>query len=311
MIEAIKITSLSGRGSVEMKSGDYLGYWLGEVDWGEVQGQHNTYSYANQVGESIVSTGILSRELSITGWVIEHDNLLARTDLGGIYQTGISSLQQRCDFLNAFISPVQDYALEYKDRKIIFRPDASVAYTPEYTANNEKVRRFLIQATCPYPLFTNLEDTAVSFDAIGNRFVFPTEWGQNKPLVFAATEKAFRVSINNTGGFSTGLKAAFKFTGDVKNPRIKNLTTDKFIGVNGTFHRGERLEFSTVPGRKYIKTRTEDGAEFNLIKYRDFSMSWIQLEPGANDLALDCDDLDQRSNMMVTVYFTPLYLEVE
>ncbi len=97
----------------------------------------------------------------------------------------------------------------------------------------------------------------------------------------------------------------------MKNPRIKNLTTDKFIGVNGTFHRGERLEFSTVPGRKYIKTHTEDGAEFNLIKYRDFNMSRVQLEPGINDIALDCDDLDQRASMRGTVYFTPLYLEVE
>jgi len=315
VIKAIKITSLSGRGSVEMKSGDYRGYWLGEVDWGEVQGQHNTYSYANQVGESIVSTGILPRELSITGWVIENDNLsqvnYARIGTARIAQTRTVRMQQRCDFLNAFISPMQDYALEYKNYKIIFRPDASVAYTPEYKANNEKVRRFLIQATCPYPLFTNLEDTAVSFDATGNRFVFPTEWGQNEPLVFAATEKVFRMSINNTGGFSTGLTAVFKFTGDVKNPRIKNLTTDKFIGVKGTFHRGELLELSTVPGSKYIKTFTEDGAEFNLIKYRDFNMSWIQLEPGTNELALDCDDLDQRSNMAVTVYFTPLYLEVE
>ncbi len=205
MIEAIKITSLSGRGSVEMKSGDYLGYWLGAVDWGEVQGQHNMYSYANQIGESIVSTGILSRELSITGWVIEHDSFsqvnYACIGSARISRTGVGSLQQRCNFLNSFISPVQDYALEYKNRKIKFRPDASVAYTPECIANNEKVRRFLIQATCPYPLFTDLEDTAVSFDATGNRFMFPTGWGQNEPLIFAATEKAFRVSINNTGGF--------------------------------------------------------------------------------------------------------------
>ncbi len=110
MIEAIKITSLSGRGSVEMKSGDYQGYWLGAVDWGEVQGQHNTYSYANQVGESIVSTGILPRDLSITGWVIEHGNFsqvnFARVGSARISRADAGSLQQRCDFLNAFISPL-------------------------------------------------------------------------------------------------------------------------------------------------------------------------------------------------------------
>ena len=39
MIDEITITSLSGRGSVTMKKKDYAGYWLGPVDWGQVQGQ--------------------------------------------------------------------------------------------------------------------------------------------------------------------------------------------------------------------------------------------------------------------------------
>ena len=55
-----------------------------------------------------------------------------------------------------------------------------------------------------------------------------------------------------------------------------------------------------------------DGAEHNVIKYRDYRSSFdTQLIPGTNRLALDCDDLDQRANMDVTVYYTPLYLEVE
>ena len=58
MIEEIKITSLSGRGSLSIKKGEYWNYWLGPVDWGQVQGQHQTYSYPTQVGESIVSTTI-------------------------------------------------------------------------------------------------------------------------------------------------------------------------------------------------------------------------------------------------------------
>lgn len=316
MIEEIKITSLSGRGSVTMKSRDYQGYWLGEVDWGQVSGRHNTYSFPNQIGESIVSTSVATRPLSVTGWVIS----CAGSAHIGSAQIGAArvgsgetadTMQIRCDFLNAFISPVDDYTLEYKNRKIQFRPDSSIIYTPEYEANNEKVRRFLIQGTCPYPLFTDLENTAVPFDATGNRFIFPTNWGQTKPIIFAATEKAYRVEVNNKGGFSTGLTAVLKFSGDVQNPRIKNLTTGKFIGVKGTFHNGERLEMSTIPGNKYIKTRIPDGTEYNIIKYRDYKMSWIQLTPGINQLALDCDDLDQRPNMSVTVYFTPLYMEVE
>lgn len=297
MIDEIKITSLSGRGSLFLKKGEYWSYWLGSVDWGQVQGQHNTYAFFNQVGESIVSTTIGPRPLSITGWVMD---------------SGTGNLQSRCDFLNAFISPVEDYTLEYKGKKINFRPDISVAYSPEYIKNNEKVRRFLIQATCPYPLFTDLGDTAVPFDQKKKLFRFPNNFGQVRSVVFASIGKAYSVTVDNRGGFAAGIVIRIRFSGEVKNPRVKNLTTGKFIGMNRTFQRGEQLELSTVPRNKHMKLWGADGAEENVIKYRDFRSSFgTQLIPGSNRLALDCDDLDQRGNMDVTIYYTPLYLEVE
>lgn len=296
MIDEIKITSLSGRGAIFMKSREYFGYWLGPVDWGQVQGNHQTYAYVNQVGESIVSTTVGARPLSITGWVVD----------------GGGRIQDRCDALNAFISPVEDYALEYKGKKIQFRPDISVAYSREYMKNNEKVRRFLIQGTCPYPLFTDLEDTAVPFDQTGKMFRFPTDWGQTKPIVFAVTGKAHQITVTNRGGFSAGFIVRIRFSGEVQDPKIWNMTTGKFIGVNRAFARGEQLELSTVPNNKHITLWGVDGAKTDLIKYRDYRSSFdTQLQPGANLIAVDCADLDQRASMDVTLYYTPLYLEVE
>lgn len=296
MITEITITSLSGRGTLFLRSGEYWGYWLGPVDWGQVQGQHQTYNYYNQVGKSIVDTTVGTRPLSITGWVVD----------------GEGKIQDRCDFLNAFISPMEDYELEYKNKKIQFRPDISVAYSPEYMKNNEKVRRFLIQGTCPFPLFTNQRDTAVPFQQAGNRFVFPTNFGQLDPLVFAVTGQAYSIHVNNRGGFSTGFIVRIRFSGEVQNPQIKNLTTGKMVGVNRTFARGEQLEISTVPGSKHMTLWSEDGQKVNLIKYRDVRTSFgTQLQPGDNHIALDCADLDQRASMDVTLYYTPLYLEVE
>ena len=296
MITEIKITSLSGRGTLFLRNGEYWGYWLGPVDWGQVQGQHQTYNYYNQVGKSIVDTTVGTRPLSITGWVVD----------------GEGKIQDRCDFLNSFISPMEDYELEYKGKKIGFRPDISVAYSREYIKNNEKVRRFLIQGTCPFPLFTDQSDTAVPFQQTGNRFVFPTNFGQLEPLVFAVTGQAYSIHINNRGGFSTGFIVRIRFSGEVQNPQIKNLTTGKMVGVNGTFARGEQLEISTVPGNKHMTLWSEDGQKVNLIKYRDVRTSFdTHLQPGDNHIALDCADLDQRASMDVTLYYTPLYLEVE
>lgn len=296
MITEIKITSLSGRGTLFLRSGEYWGYWLGPVDWGQARGQHQTYNYYNQVGKSIVDTTVGTRPLSITGWVVD----------------GEGKIQDRCDFLNAFISPMEDYELEYKGKKIGFRPDISVAYSREYIKNNEKVRRFLIQGTCPFPLFSDQNDTAVPFQQTGNRFVFPTNFGQLEPLVFAVTGQAYSIHVNNRGGFSAAFIVRIRFSGEVQNPQIKNLTTGKMVGVNRTFARGEQLEISTSPGSKHMTLWSEDGQKVNLIKYRDVRTSFdTQLQPGDNHIALDCADLDQRANMDVTLYYTPLYLEVE
>lgn len=81
--------------------------------------------------------------------------------------------------------------------------------------------------------------------------------------------------------------------------------------MNRTFARGEQLEISTVPGSKRMTLWTESGESTDLIKYRDYQTSWIQLQPGENRIAVDCADLNQRNSMEVTLYYTLLYLEVE
>ena len=94
---------------------------------------------------------------------------------------------------------------------------------------------------------------------------------------------------------------------------MKNLTTEGMIGVNRTFTRGESLEISTLPGKKSMILTAADGKQQNMMRYRDINTTWTKmlLAPGRNLLALDCDDLDQRDAMSVTVFYTPLYLEVQ
>lgn len=298
MIKEIKITSLTGRGSVTMKDRDYKEYWLGPVDWGRVQGEHQTYEYYNQVGQKIVGTKVGERSLSIIGWVVDG---------------GAGDLRRRCDFLNSFVSPVEDYTLEYEGKKIQFRPDDSIGYSSEYRKNNRLVRQFIITATMPYPLFSDAQNTASAFDSSGKLFRFPQNFGRTAPVVFGSQKKTYSVEVHNAGGFQTGMLIKLRFSGEVQNPRIKNLTTEGMAGVRRTFNRGESLEIDTTPGKKKMLLTTAGGKEQNILKYRDVNTTWrkMLLAPGRNLLALDCDDLNQRDAMSVTVYYTPLYLEVE
>ena len=296
MVDKITITSKSGRGSVTITTRDYIGYWLGVVDWGTVEGKNRTYQYSNQLGETIVSTSIGSRDLSIEGWVIDIEE---------------NSMKQRCEFLNRFISPVEDYTLSYGDWQIDFRPSSSISYSRQRNSNNSILRKFLIQGTCAFPFFSTAIPVIAPFDLSTKQFRFPTTFGQPAPLIFATTEKLYNTRINNPGGFSVGVTIRIDFVGNVTNPRIRDLKTNQLIGVNRTFENGERLTIVTVAGQKSMTLRRSDQTEENVIKNRHVETSWLQLSPGSNVWALDCDDLQQRANMNVQVIFSPLYLEVE
>lgn len=295
MIDKIVLTSAAGRGSVTMTRNDRRGYWLEDVDWGQAEGQHNAYSYYNQIGESIVSTAIGPRAVAITGFIVENQG----------------TMRERCDFLNAFLSPVEDYTLAYGGKVIRIRPDRSVIYSREYLTNNRKLRKFLIQATAPYPLFSGEDESVAAFDELQKLFRFPTALGSGAPLVFGLTSKVYHTTIDNTGGFAAGMVIEIAFAGTVTNPRVRNLTTGGMIGVDRTFAAGERLRISTLPGEKSITLIASDGTASSLMKYRNYETVWIRLQPGENLISVEADDLAQRGNMTATVRWTPLYLEVE
>lgn len=292
MIKEITITSQTGRGSITMTYGDRRGYWLDDVDWGQAEGSHNTYSYLNQIGANIVNTSIGTRSISITGYVVERD----------------ATITSRCEALNTYFSPAEDYWLIYDNYKIAFRPDASITWSRTYTENNRKLRKFLIQGTCPYPLFQEVEDTEEPFNVVTGTFHFPNDLGSGESLVYGVSASSYTITVDNTGGFEAGVTIVIEFSAEVTNPKIYN--GEKLVGVDYTFESGEVLEICTIPGQKHI-TLTTGGDETNLMKYRNIGMSWWLLSPGENELTLTCDDVSELGGMSVSVYFAPLYQEVE
>ena len=294
MIKAITITSQTGRGSIEMVYGDRRAYWLDDVDWEQLKGSHSTYSYYNQVGESIVSTAIGSRAISITGFVCEYSD----------------SLQDRCDFLNTYFSPLEDYWLEFGDYKIAFRPDASITWSRTHRENNRKGRKFLIQGTASNPLFQSANATAETFFETQKAFVFPSAFGSAEPLIYGIMADNTETVISLTGGFETGVTVEISFSSAVTNPKVYNLTVGKYIVVDYSFEAGDVLEICTVPGDKHI-TLNSGGTITNLMRYRNVGTSWWMLQPGDNTLSLGCDDETELGGMNASIYYTTLFQEVE
>lgn len=295
MINQITIVS-EGHGTIEMSRYNRLGYYLDDVEFEKPQVSHNTYSYSNQLGTSIASTAVGERDITIKGYVVE---------------IGQNTLQERCDVLNDFFNPLDDYTLYFKGYKIGFRPDGPVIWSREFKSNNQAGRQFMIQATAPFPLFTAAESTVVTFDTEERLFRFPTSFGSAAPFAFAVTSEVYGVDIYNAGGANTGVVAQMTFTGSVTNPRLVNRTLGKFIGVDYTFSAGEMLEISTVSGDKHLILTNGAGQTSSLMKQRNVGTVWWQLTPGMNAISFTCDDTTEIGNMSVALFYSPLRWEVE
>ena len=297
MIDEISIENIStGRTLILGKDG-WQDFWLEDIDWGQIEGSHNTYAFYNVPGDTVVSSRILTRPVTITGWIIAD---------------GTKTLEERAAILNKFVSPEYDYVIRYDKYKLSFKPDVSIVYGHNnHTINNDVMRKFQILGTSHQPFFEESTASKSLFEEIEGLFYFPTDFGYNENIVFGVASQAGSKLINNTGSCAIGAIIHIEFTGSVTNPKIQDLSSLEYIKVNSSFLTGEILEICTIPGKKFIQVAHVGGTIENYIRYRDPNMTWLKLQPGYNDWSISAQDPNTVINMQVSVIYTPQHLEVE
>lgn len=293
MIESIVLTNTTTLQSILLDK-EISELVLDEVDLGTVKGTHHSYSYLNQVGVYIDSTTLGDRTVSISGWVI-----------GDTYE----ELLLNKKVLNHLVNPMHSIDVIYKDRyKLTFKPDYSVQYSVSYEENNEVLCKFLIQGTCPDPMFTTKDRIFSLIASTTPEFRFPLIIPKTTGVIMGLRKQSLVVTLSNDGDIKTGLSIEVSCSGTVVNPQITNLDTQETIRVNKTLVSGEQLIISTASGEKHIKG-VLNGTEYNYFKYMDFDSSWIQLQVGENRLKYTAES--GISNLSVSVSFLPRYLEVQ
>lgn len=293
MIESIVLKNKTTLQSVLFDKG-ISEFVLDTADLGTVKGTHHSYSYLNQVGVYIDSTTLGGRTVSISGWVI-----------GDTYE----ELLLNKKVLNHLVNPMQSIEVIYKDRyKLTFKPDYSVQYSVSYEENNEVLCKFLIQGTCPDPMFTTKDRISSLIASTTPEFRFPLIIPKTTGVIMGLRKQSLVVTLSNEGDIKTGLSIEVSCSGTVVNPQITNLDTQETIRVNKTLVSGEQLIISTASGEKHVKG-VLNGTEYNYFKYMDFDSSWIQLQVGENRLKYTAES--GINNLSVSVSFLPRYLEVQ
>lgn len=297
MVENVILLNKATQAVLELDVSATPYYILDVVDWGQIESNHHSYKYVNQIGVYVTGTSLETRDVEITGWII------AKTE---------SQMDERKRMLNRFVNPQQLIKLTYKEYDLEFLPNTSIKYSTTLIENNEVVCRFKIDGLCPDPLFReNVENKVAAATTVG-MFHFPliiNKTQQSPPqIVFGLRQPSLIINVYNSGAVRTGMKMVFKATGTIKNPSFINVMTQEYFKINKTMVAGETVTINTTIGEKKV-IGFLNGREQNYFKYRDLDSTWLQLEVGDNLFRYDADE--NIDGLEAYVYFYNRYLEVQ
>ena len=297
MIERIVLRKVKNAEELILDMMSTPNFILKSVDWGTIKGNHHSYKYVNQAGETVTNTSLKTRKVIIEGWVV------AQTE------SEMSLLKQK---LNSFVNPQEAIDLFYSDYVIRFLPDESVKYSVAYNENNDVFAKFQINGTCPNPLFADASEHKMTFVTTTPTFHFPLVISESLPdkgTVFGKRTKSLIVDVVNKGSIAVGMRIVFKSNGTVINPRLINVNTQEELVIAKTLVAGEEVVVNTNIGEKNIRGKIGNANLTNYYMHKPIDSTWLQLEVGDNLFRYDADDgID---NLDIFVYFTNRFLEVQ
>lgn len=272
-------------------------YILQSVTWGEIEAQHHTFKYINQIGVQNTNTTLETRDVEIDGWIVA---------------TSESLMDERKRFLNRFLNPQSEYILRYKDYEIGVLFDRTIAYSENTTENNEVVCRFKMSGVCPNPLFSSVNAHGAVSASMQGFFRFPLALPNpaDPPEynMFGLRRSNYFVTVDNSGDLPTGIEITFEADTAVTNPRLVNVSTLEYFGLQMVLRAGESVNVNTSTGQKHV-IGTYNGESSNYFKYRDFGSTWLQVQPGSTRFKLEADG--NLEGLGVRVRQSDVFLEVQ
>lgn len=135
---------------------------------------------------------------------------------------------------------------------------------------------------CPSPFWKATQEIVNEMMQVTRAFHFPFASTETpKELVFGEISEIVNLAVVNGGDVQTGLTFELYAKNTVKNPRIFDYITSKFIGLDFTMQPADLITITTGQGNKTI-TLLRNGAETNLFNALAPNSMWLQLDPDGN-----------------------------
>lgn len=158
---------------------------------------------------------------------------------------------------------------------------------------------------CPEPYFKKATEQVDEMSSVASLFHFPfyNPVGTNQ-VIFGRITDTEQAIVNN-GGIETGLIIELYARDTIKNPKVFDYQTGKFIGLNFTMQPADMITINTIKGQKSIKLWRE-GVETNIFNYLMKDSTWLQLAPDGSIYVFTIDE-GLAANLYIDIKHYDLY----
>lgn len=244
------------------------------------EGDVSTSSSAYGIGENYEGTSIKKRNIEISG-IVENDFVERRNVLYKLF-------------------PLRTEGTLYYYEKDIER---KIRYRVEDVEIEEKgiPRAFHISLICPYPYFTDIDESKVSMASWTPLFHFPLIIDKEKGMEFGSKNVTTIGVINNDTNIEFGVTITFTANGNVNRPYIINIETQEKIQINKQMKVGDKIIITTQRNNKDITFISDETGEIENINYlMEYGGKFLQMHSGINTLRAGAEEGEQKLTTTVT-----------
>lgn len=284
---------------------DYL-YQDDGVYWGNIVAQHNTYNYPGQIGDTISSTIIKNRDISIEAYIyyIPTDEEKGLYSLEELERFCYNKIKDKKKVLNDLINPNHYLRLTIGNYYIEGKPSATPQYGVGFENNNIYFCNFLLNIFCDNPMFKKTTESVTVLSGDVGAFHFPFILQDDMNYVMGTRTNYLILIVENEGNAGIGGKIYLRAKGEVLNPTIENINTGEKIKINKMLQNGEVVLIDTSEGDNKGVWGTYQGLRSNYLKYWDFNNDWIKFESGASIIGYSTEN-DSEELLDVSIELNP------
>ena len=163
----------------------------------------------------------------------------------------------------------------------------------------EKKEIFQVTIFCPEPFFEGVEKDAVASLTAEALFEFPFDI--SVPIPFSELNGDRETLVMNEGDVETGALFKIHALGNVVNPVIINVDTNKRFAFNVTLQQGDEIILNTVKKQKSVKLIRSNGIVSNLLPDVAAGATWFELKPFENIFTVTASSGIYNMNLYIDV----------